>query len=163
MSFCVTRSQFAAGWFGGGNRHRFEVMATVSATPMGIMASLAGAPVGWCASGPRSRYAVATSGRSKIMGSRRRAEDQSVWLLPCFFVQAGHRGQGVTYALVRAAVELARREGAEAIEGWPLAGSDRQSADTFVGREKVFEDLGFSCVDRPTPQRVIMRLQLRGL
>ena len=97
------------------------------------------------------------------MGSRRRVEDASVWLLPCCFVRAGHRGQGVTYALVRAAVELARREGAEAIEGWPLAGSDRQSADTFYGRETVFEDLGFSCVERPTPQRVIMRLQLRGL
>jgi hypothetical protein len=65
----------------------------------------------------------------------------------------------VTHVLVRAAVELACREGASAIEGWPLAGSDRRSDDAFVGR---FEDLGFNCVERPSPERVIMRLELRG-
>lgn len=162
MAFCVNRGQFAVGWFSGGNRRRFEAMTTAGATPMGVLASVAGEPVGWCACGPRSRYVVATSGRSKIMGSRAPAEDDSVWLLPCLFVRAEHRGQGVTYALVRAAVELARREGAVAIEGWPLAGSDRRSADAFVGREKVFEDLGFSCVDRPNTQRAIMRLRLGG-
>jgi GNAT superfamily N-acetyltransferase len=162
MAFCVTRSQFAAGWFGGGNRHRFEVMAAENATPMGILALVAGEPVGWCACGPRSRYAAATSGRSKIMGSRATAEDESVWLLPCLFVRAGHRGQGISYALVRAAVELARQEGALAIEGWPLARSSRQTADAFLGREKVFEDLGFRCVERPSPERAIMRLELRA-
>ncbi len=161
MSFCVTRSQFAAGWFGSGNRHRFEAMATGNATPMGILASVAGEPVGWCACGPRSRYTVAISGRSKILAGRERVEDESVWLLPCLFVRTEHRGRGVTYALVLAAVELARREGAVAIEGWPLAESNRESDDAFLGREKVFEDLGFSCVERPSPERVIMRLELR--
>ena len=118
MAFCVTRSQFAAGWFGGGNRHRFEAMAAVSGRPMGILAFVAGEPVGWCACGPRSRYAP--GGRSKIGGGRARAEDESVWLLPCLFVRAGHRGHGITHALVRAAIELARREGAFAIEGLSL-------------------------------------------
>jgi GNAT superfamily N-acetyltransferase len=160
MAFCLTRSQFAIGWFGGGNRHRFEAMASTDARPMGILASLAGEPVGWCACGPRSRYAAATGGRSKIMAHRARSDDESVWLLPCLFVRAGHRGQGITYALVRAAAELARREGASAIEGWPVAGSDRQSADAFHGREKVFEDLGFRCIERPSRQRAIMRLEL---
>ena len=131
-------------------------------TPMGILALVAGEPVGWCACGPRSRYVVATSGRSKVMGSRARAEDESVWLLPCLFVRAGHRGQGITYALVHAAVELARRQGAFAIEGWPLAREVRQSADAFLGREEVFEDLGFQCIERPSPQRAIMRLELPG-
>ena len=53
------------------------------------------------------------------MRNRTRDEDEIVWLLPCLFVRAGRRGQGVTHALVRAAVELAGREGASAIEGWP--------------------------------------------
>ena len=68
----------------------------------------------------------------------------------------------MTHVLVRAAVELACREDAAAIEGWPLAASERRSDDAFVGREQVFEDLGFNCVDRPSPERVIMRLVLRG-
>jgi len=156
----VTRTQFAVGWLTGGNRHRFETLADAGANPMGILASVAGDPVGWCACGPRSRYTVVTSGRSRIMRDRVRAEDDSVWLLPCLFVRLDHRGQGVTYALVRAAVDLARREGASALEGWPRSGSDRQPADGFLGREKVFEALGFSCVDRPSPTRAIMRLEL---
>ena len=72
------------------------------------------------------------------------------------------RGQGVTHALIRAAVELARSEGASAIEGWPLAESERRSGDAFLGREQVFEELGFSCVERPSPERVIMRLELEA-
>jgi GNAT superfamily N-acetyltransferase len=162
MAFCATRSQFAVGWLNGGNQRRFETLAAASSTPMGILASQAGEPVGWCACGPRSRYVAATSPRSKIMRNRARDEDQIVWLLACLFVRDGHRGQGVTHALVRAAVELARREGASAIEGWPLAGSERRSDDAFLGREQVFEDLGFSCIEQPSPERVIMRLELSG-
>jgi GNAT superfamily N-acetyltransferase len=94
---------------------------------MGILALRAAEPVGWCACGPR--YIAATTPRSKIMRNRARVEDEIVWLLPCLFVRAGRRGQGVTHALVRGAVELARREGACAIEGWPLAGSERRSDD----------------------------------
>jgi hypothetical protein len=162
MAFCESRSKFAICWLNGGNRQRFEAMATASPAPMGILASVSGEPVGWCACGPRSRYAVAIGGRSSILHDRVRAEDESVWLMPCLFVGVGHRAQGVTYTLVRAAVELARREGASAIEGWPVAGSDRRSADAFLGREKMFEELGFSCVARPSPQRAIMRLELSG-
>jgi len=88
---------------------------------MGILASQAAEPVGWCACGPRSRYVEATNPRNKIMQNRARDEDEIVWLLPCLFVRADRRGQGVTHALIRAAVELARSEGASAIEAWPLA------------------------------------------
>jgi hypothetical protein len=141
MAFCVTRSQFAAGWFGSGNRHRFEVMAAGSARPMGILAFVAGEPVG---------CVVGHAPKTKASGS-------------CLASSSGQggRGQRITYALVRAAVELARREGASAIEGWSLARSDRQSAAAFLGREKVFGELGLRSVERPSPQRVIMRLDLR--
>ena len=160
MTFCVTRREFAVGWLNGGNQRRFATMASVSATPMGVLASEAGKAIGWCACGPRSRYIAATSPRSKVMRNRARAEDETVWLLPCLFVRAGHRGEGVSHALVSAAVALARREGAAAIEGWPLADTVQRSADAFVGREQMFADLGFRCVDRPTAERVIMRLAL---
>jgi hypothetical protein len=121
---------------------------------------VAGEPVGWCCCGPRLRYAVALSRRGAVMGGRARADDESVWLVACLFVEAGYRGQGVGYALVGAADELACGQGAAAIEGWPLAGSNRLYADAFLGREKVFEDLGFSCLGRPAPNRVIMRREL---
>jgi GNAT superfamily N-acetyltransferase len=162
MAFCLTRSQFAAGWLTGGNQRQFSAMAATSSTPMGILASQTGEPVGWCACGPRSRYVAATSPQNKIMQNRARDEDEIVWLLPCLFVRADRRGQGVTHALIRAAVELARSEGASAIEAWPLAESERRLGDAFLGREQVFNELGFHCVERPSPVRVIMRLELEA-
>jgi len=161
MSFCTSRAQFAAGWFGGGNRRRFEMMATEN-TPMGVIAFLGEAPVGWGACGPRSRYLGANPARHPMLGGRSRAEDDTVWLLPCLFVHAGHRAQGVSHALVNAAGSLARRQGAVAIEGWPLSVSQAFSAEAFVGREQLFADLDFHCVERPVPTRAIMRLELLG-
>lgn len=156
MAFCATRTQFATGWIGGGNQRRFAALSTAEATPMGVLASVAGEPAGWAACGPRTRYVG--SPRSELIRRRDRAEDATVWFVPCLFVAEEHRGRGVTYALVRAAIELARDAGAAAVEAWPRAGSDRSAADGFLGREKVFADLGFHPVDRPSADRVLMRL-----
>ena len=160
MAFCVGGGRFAVGWLTGGNRRGFEAMASNGV--MGVLASVAGKPVGWCACGPRSRYTGAIGGRSRLLRDRPRSEDDSVWLLACLFVADGHRGAGITATLVRAAVELARSEGASAVEGWPLARSVGPSADAFLGREEVFAGLGFDCVARPTAERAVMRLELDG-
>ena len=138
-----------------------RAMATAGAAPMGILASVAGEPVGWCAwpAVPVHRRHRWTKQAPAQWSTH---EDESVWFVPCLFVRAGHRDQGITYVLVRVAIDLARREGAIAIEGWPVAGSDRRSSDAFLGREKVFEDLGFRCVEQPSPQRAIMRLEFTG-
>ena len=158
-AFCVPRGQFAAGWFGGGNRRRFEGMAAQAPTPMGVLGLVDGEPIGWCACGPRSRYRASSSGR-QMLHHRTRAEDEWVWLVACLFVRSGFRGQGVTSALVRSAIRLARDHGAAAIEAWPVTGPDPQAADAFLGREKTFEHLGFRCVERPSANRSIMRLEL---
>ena len=128
--------------------------------PAGILASQDGEPIGWCACGPRSRYAAATAPRTTLLRTRSPSEDDAVWLLPCVFVAVGHRGRGVSHALVRAAVDLAAGAGARAIEGWPLAASVGRSADAFVGREQVFTDAGFTRLDQPTTMRVVVRREL---
>jgi GNAT superfamily N-acetyltransferase len=162
MAFCSSRARFAVGWVTGDNRDRFAAMAASGTAPMGILASMAGEPAGWCACGPRSRYPAAIHGRFALLRERDRAEDDVVWLLPCLFVAPGHRGQGVTHTLVRAAVDLARRERASALEAWPSSGPDRRPADAFLGQQEVFEAVGFRCVARPRPDRVVMRLDLQG-
>lgn len=159
MAFCTTRRGFALGWYGGGNRRRFRSMATASPTPMGVLALLGGEPVGWGACGPRSRYAPATTHRESVLHT---AAEDDVWLLPCVFVRRGHRGRGVSHALVGAAIELARDAGASALEARPLAESSQRGGDAFVGREQVFQELGFTCSGQLSPERVIMRLDLRG-
>lgn len=126
---------------------------------MGLLGYRDGTPAGWCAAGPRSRYAVTASPRS-ILRDRDPAEDDSVWLVPCFFVRVGYRRDGLTAQLLSAAVDLARASGAAAIEGWPIADA-HGSAETFEGREHVFTKCGFTCIGRPSPRRAVMRLELR--
>ena len=77
MAFCASRPQFALRWLTGGNRRRFEAMASGIGPPMGILASMSGGPVGWCACGPRSRYAVADGGRSSLLQGLERKEDEA--------------------------------------------------------------------------------------
>ena len=160
-AFCASSTQFATGWFGGGNRRRFAELAASSPHPMGVLASVGDVPVGWCACGPRSRYTAAINGRSQLLHSRQRAEDDQVWLVACLYVEAQHRRGGVTHALVTAAIALARLRGAPAIEGWPNASSAAGVAGLFVGREELFLQLGFECVARPSSDRSIMRLDLQ--
>ena len=160
MAFCVNGWQFAAGWYGGGNRRRFEAMTAGSETPMGALAMVDGQPVGWCACGPRSRYTAAIKGRSSLLAARPRNENESVWLVPCVYVDPRHRGEGLAIPLLRAAVALAQQEGASAIEAWPLAVGVRRPGYEHVGREAVFARLGFRCIQRPSADRAIMRLDL---
>lgn len=160
MAFCTSGWQFAAGWYGGGNRRRFEAMTVTSPTPMGALASVDGEPAGWCACGPRSRYVAAIKGRSSLLAGRPRHEDEHVWLVACIFVAARYRGLGIAVPLLRAAVSAARQAGAPAIEAWPLAAGVRRQGYEHVGRERVFARLGFRCVQRPSAERAIMRLEL---
>jgi GNAT superfamily N-acetyltransferase len=159
-AFCTTRTRFALGWVHGGNQRRFAALAQASPAPMGVLASVSDEPVGWAACGPRARYTTAIDGRSALLRTRPRDEDDRVWLLPCLLVREEFRGQGVSAALVDAATALATVHGAAAVEGWPLAASAHRPGEAFVGREEVFAGLGFLAVDRPLPGRVIMRREL---
>ena len=88
-----------------------------------------------------------------------RGEDDSVWLAPCFFVAAHARGRGIAQALLEAAVAAARAAVAKAVEGFPLAGGKRQATDLQVGMESAFAACGFRVIDRPSSNRVLMRLE----
>lgn len=141
---------------GAGNRERFEGMVGESEHPVGLIAYLDTTPVGWCAVGPRSRYARAV--RTPTMRGRH-GDDDAVWLVPCFMIHPEHRNEGIASALLGAAVELAERSGAAAIEGFPLAGDKRRSAtsDLMTGVEPLFARVGFQVDRRPSSNRVIMR------
>lgn len=84
----------------------------------------------------------------------------SLRLLPCLFVRVGYRGRGVSHALVDAAISLAQRHGAAALEAWPSSAEEPLRSEAFVGREQLSAELRFSCVARPVPERVIMCLGL---
>jgi hypothetical protein len=160
QAFTVSRSEYQKGWHDGGNRARFEAAAASPGPPIGLLAYRQDEPVGWCAVGPRARYKAAIGPRARIMRNRDQSEDDRVFLVSCLFVRVGHRGSGVTYDLLRGAIDLAGELGAPAIEGWPRSGNDRQQSDLYYGRESLFARFGFRVVDRPSPQRAVMRLEL---
>lgn len=142
------------------NRQLFSNLIASGQHPIGLMAYSDITPVGWCAVGPRSRYVRGI--KTPTFKGRDPAEDASVWLVPCFFVRQGYREQGVARALLEEAVSLAAASGASAIEGFPLAGTNRRSgADTQVGVEGLFSSCGFSTIRRPTDNRAVMRRELQ--
>ncbi len=157
--FMSTGKQRQEGW-GTANRTRFEAFAKIANPPAGLLAYRDGQAIGWCAVGPRSRYPSAIGPRAVIMKGRDPGEDEDVWLVPCFFIRVGFRRTGTSYALLDAAVDMARSNGAMAVEGFPLAGDGRR-VDEYLGREKLFAACGFECIARPTPRRAVMRLALR--
>jgi GNAT superfamily N-acetyltransferase len=160
MWFIRPANLVQAGWRGG-NRLAFEACTQDQHQPMGLLAYVDGQPVGWCAAGPRSRYARAL--RSIVLRQRYAGEDNQTWLVPCFFVRTGFRHRGIMQELLSRAVSLAQEHGAIAVEGFPLAGDQRRGAgDAYLGVEPVFAACGFSAVGRPTANRVVMRRDLQG-
>jgi GNAT superfamily N-acetyltransferase len=83
-------------------------------------------------------------------------------LQACFVVRTGFRRRGVSRALARAAVDFARERGARAIEGYPMIthGQEIPWGALYVGSRSIFADGGFAEVTRPTPRRVVMRIEL---
>ncbi len=142
-----------------GNRRVFHEHLTQSAEPMGLLAYDQGHAIGWCALGPRRRFwrAIATPSYR----GRDPAEDDRVWLVPCFFVRASHTGQGVTRRLLDHAVVVARAQGALALEGFPFQTGRRPSGDVQVGVQATFEAAGFR-VDRTSGSRAVLRYDLRS-
>ena len=157
MWFMLPSREVSAGW-DGANRGRFDDLARHDAVPLGLLAYADDKAVGWCAAGPRARYPTVI--RSRLMADRQPSEDGSVWFVPCFFVRVGFRRAGTTARLLQAAVEHARRHGAAAVEGFPLAGDGPHKTDRYLGTEPLFSACGFDVVARPSPRRVVMRRDL---
>ncbi|MGV8042174.1 MAG: GNAT family N-acetyltransferase [Thermoanaerobaculaceae bacterium] len=109
----------------GGNREALRALVA-SGTPPGVLAYDGTTPVGWCAVGPRSAFPRLE--RSKILAP---VDDLPVWSLVCFFVAKAHRRLGVSEALLRGAIDLARKSGAPVLEAYPVVPQEDEMPDAF--------------------------------
>ncbi len=115
-----------------------------------------GRPVGWVAVGPRQAFAKLE--RSVVM---RPVDDRPVWSIVCFVVPSPYREQGVASALLRHAIDHARHNGAQLVEGYPIdAAPGSQAQWLWHGAQSMFERAGFTEVARRKPKRPVMRLSL---
>jgi GNAT superfamily N-acetyltransferase len=152
MWFRQTNAAYRASG-GAANRRAFRRIVETNAAPPGVLAYIDGRVAGWCAVAPREQYVRLA--RSRTL---KPIDDQPVWSVTCFFIGSHARRRGVGHALLRAAVDLARRHGAKIIEGYPLVpGRPLRSDEAYVGVTSLFEKAGFVEVARPSAARVIMR------
>jgi GNAT superfamily N-acetyltransferase len=145
----------------GTERGEFVKKLVAEDPPPGILAYDGGEPVGWAAVHPRADTGFATNRRIPHV------DGQDVWSIWCIRVRPGHRGNGVSHALLAGAVDLARAYGAPAVEGYPVdnAGQKVDLTMAYVGTRKLFEDAGFTkAADTESVlngfPRVLMRLDL---
>jgi GNAT superfamily N-acetyltransferase len=123
--------------------------------PPGLVAIDGTTAVGWCQVTPRDDV-PALDGPWRL----RRVDDTPVWCISCFYIRKTWRRRGVMSALINAAVDFAGDGGAAAVEVYPIDASLSPSA-TSMGYADTFERLGFTEVARRSPERPIMRYQLR--
>ena len=131
-------------------------------TTSGLVAYLDSEPVGWCAVEPRSAYeGLLRVYRVPWEGRAEDKADEGVWAVTCVFARAGFRRRGIGYALANATVDFARERGACALEAYPMLtrpGDDITWGELHVGTRSMFAAAGFTEVIRPTPRRVVMRM-----
>jgi GNAT superfamily N-acetyltransferase len=125
--------------------------------PPGLLAFDGDVAVGWCQLTPRDAVPwLDHAWRLKPVDA------VPVWSLSCFYVRRGYRRQGVTSALIGAALKVARRTRAPALEAYPLDADLTPSASS-TGYVSTFARTGFKTVARRVPHRPIMRHDLQAL
>ena len=141
---------------GDGNKEALRQIVDGKRKP-GILAYAAQEPVGWCAVAPRSDYVALE--RSRIL---KPVDDEPVWSISCLFVRKDFRRMRVSSQLIRAASDLAKKQGAKIVEGYPTDPASEKSPDPFLwhGVTSAFLEAGFTEVARRSISRPIMRLVL---
>lgn len=131
-------------------------------TTSGLVAYLDSEPVGWCGVEPRPAYeGLLRVYRVPWEGRGEDKADETVWAVTCVFTRAGFRRRGIGDALARATVDFARERGARALEAYPMLtrpGDDITWGELHMGTRSMFAAAGFTEVIRPTPRRVVMRI-----
>jgi GNAT superfamily N-acetyltransferase len=132
----------------GGPKKRAMKAIVQSGREPGLLAYSEGAPIGWISVAPREEY------EALLRSPQYRPKDgeEGVWSIVCFTVDRAARRQGVSEALLEAAVERAFARGAKAVEAYP----HRSKGDDYMGHVDFFRTHGFEPV-RETAKRMIVR------
>ena len=138
------------------NKAAFREIVKNGRSP-GLLAFDGDKAVGWCQLTPRD--ALPWLDRAWRL---ERVDDLPVWSISCLYVRIGYRRQGVTSALIAAALNAAKRAKAPALEAYPLDAEKTPSA-SGTGFASTFKRAGFKTVACHTPPRPIMRHNLKAI
>ncbi len=151
MTWRLSSAEFRANQ-GAGNREAMRALVERGEQP-GVLLYQDGSAVAWCAVAPREEYI--RLGASRVWAP---VDEERVWSVSCFFVDRKARGKGLSVAVLQAAVEFARSQGAKIVEGYPKELKERlPPAFVWTGAVPIFERAGFHEVARRSPKKPIMR------
>lgn len=141
---------------GARNKRALKKIVTAGERP-GVLGYLGKQPIAWCAVAPRETYSFLE--RSRVL---RPLDDEPVWSISCLFVLKSYRRQGISIAMLKAAVEFAASRGARIVEGYPVEPTMERTPDPFVwtGTPSAFSKAGFREILRRSKTRAIMRFTM---
>ena len=123
--------------------------------PPGLLAFHDELAVGWCQLGPREALTwLPHEWRLKPV------DDVPVWSISCMYVRRSYRRQAVSFALIAAALKVAKRARATALEAYPFDASVSGTSSS-TGYASAFTRAGFRTIARHIPARPIMRHDLK--
>jgi GNAT superfamily N-acetyltransferase len=141
-----------------GEKNKRALKKLVANTPPGILAYDGPEPIGWCAVAPRTDYY-----RLVVHRTLKPLDEHPVWSITCLFVKKGYRRQGVSSALINAAAEWAKSQGATIVEGYPTEpGQTLPDPFIYTGIVSAFTRAGFKEAKRTSATRAIMRRTLES-
>ncbi len=153
MYFRITSKEFNKNT-GKGNKLALKTLVKSGGMP-GILAFQNGKAVGWCSFGPRTDFV-----RLKTSRYCKAIDEEPVWSIVCFFIHKSHRKQGISQALLHAAIDYIKKQKVKIIEAYaisPKAGKKPSNIDAYVGPEAIYKKAGFKVVARHAEHRPIMR------
>ena len=112
MYWRLTRKKFTEQ-LGNINRRAFKKIVKSSEIP-DIIAYSKGKPVGWISIAPREQFPALE--RSQTL---KRIDDKPVLSIVCFFIDKSFRKKGITRLLIKNALDYAKENGANIVEGYP--------------------------------------------
>jgi GNAT superfamily N-acetyltransferase len=152
MYFRLKKEDFVAGKQNNGNKDAMKELV-YAGKPTGVLGIYEGQAIAWCAFAPREDH-------MKLENSRvhKRIDDKPVWSVSCFFVDKNFRRVGVSVAMLKGLIEIARKKKIKVIEAYPTIPS-KELPDSFawIGLYKSFERAGFEIADRTSKNRPMVR------
>jgi hypothetical protein len=153
MYWKLQRKDFTAGQ-GDHNRLLQKEIVASGRTP-GLIAYKDKIPAGWIAVESRENYPVLNN--SRIL---KPLDDLPVWSVTCFFVPKKNRDQGLTVALLKAAIDHVEKQGGNVVEGYPVEprhAGKMPPVFVYMGLASAFKQAGFIETGRRSETRPIMR------
>lgn len=152
MSWRLPRKEWEAGKKTK-NKKLFLKLVDDDVKP-GLIAYHDGQPIGWVSVAPREEFDYLA--RSRVL---KPIDDKPVWSVTCLFVHKDYRGQGVSVALLKAAVAFVKQQGGKIVEGYPVIPYKDKMPPVFAwtGIQAAYQNAGYREVARGSKARPIMR------